>query len=75
MTPRAKVRLNMDGLSALTAPVIQAKVEAAAAMAGEGFVGDVIRTDRPHGAVRAATREAAKANARDNRLLKAVLAS
>lgn len=70
---RAKVRLNLDGLSALTQPLVEDEVERIASLVGEGFTGDVVRTDRPHGAVRATTRQAREANARDNRLLKAAL--
>ena len=70
---RTKVRLNLEGLSVLTQPVIEGEVERIASLAGEGFTGDVIQTDRPHGAVRATTSQAREANARDNRLLKAAL--
>lgn len=68
-----KVKINGDALTALTRGVIEEKTAEIAARAGEGFVGDVILTDRPHGAVRAETYEARLRNARDNVLLKAVL--
>lgn len=67
-----KVQLNADALSALTRDAITDKTAEIAARAGEGFVGDVITTDRPHGAVRADTDAARQRNARENTLLKAV---
>ncbi|WP_195393511.1 hypothetical protein [Actinomyces urogenitalis] len=67
-----KVQLNADALTALTQGVIEQTTAEIAARAGEGFVGDVITTDRPHGAVRADTDAARQRNARENTLLKAV---
>ena len=52
--------------------MIEEKTAEIAARAGKGFVGDVIMTDRPHGAVRAETYKARAKNARENTLLKAV---
>ena len=72
-----EVRLDLDvrALDPLVRPLIEQRVARAAVLAGEGFRGDVKTTDRPHGAVRAVTRQARRANARDNRLLKAVWSS
>lgn len=69
---KCRVKLNMEALVALTWPMIEEKTAEIAARAGKGFVGDVIMTDRPHGAVRAETYKARAKNARENTLLKAV---
>lgn len=69
---KCRVKLNMEALAALTRPMIEEKTAEIAARAGKGFVGDVIMTDRPHGAVRAETYKARAKNARENTLLKAV---
>lgn len=68
----ARVQINSAALLTLTRPTITAKTAEIAARAGAGFVGDVIQTDRPHGAVRASNKEARERNARENTLLKAV---
>lgn len=70
--PITKVRLNMQALGKLTQPLIEQTTREIAGRAGEGFVGDVIWTDRPHGAVRATTFKAKRDNAKNNTLLKAV---
>lgn len=72
MVEKVKVKLHRDALAALTQGMIESKTQQIAARAGEGFVGDVIITDRPHGAVRAETYKARAKNARENTLLKAV---
>lgn len=72
MAGKVKVKLHKDALAALTRPMIEEKTAEIAARAGKGFVGDVIITDRPHGAVRAETYKARVKNARENTLLKAV---
>ncbi|WP_368388696.1 hypothetical protein [Schaalia turicensis] len=69
---KCRVKLNREALAALTWPMIEKKTAEIAARAGKGFVGDVIMTDRPHGAVRAETYKARAKNARENTLLKAV---
>lgn len=69
---KCRVKLNREALVALTWPMIEEKTAEIAARAGKGFVGDVIMTDRPHGAVRAETYKARAKNARENTLLKAV---
>lgn len=69
---KCRVKLNREALVALTRPMIEEKTAEIAARAGKGFVGDVIITDRPHGAVRAETYKARVKNARENTLLKAV---
>lgn len=69
---KCRVKLNRETLVALTWPMIEEKTAEIAARAGKGFVGDVIITDRPHGAVRAETYKARAKNARENTLLKAV---
>lgn len=70
--PVVKVSLNMQALGKLTQPLIEQTTREIAGRAGEGFVGDVIWTDRPHGAVRAETPKARASNARHNTLLKAM---
>ena len=69
---KVKVKLNASALTALTLPAIEQLTQEIAARAGEGFVGDVIITDRPHGAVRAETIQAKTKNAYHNTLLKAM---
>lgn len=72
MAQKVKIELNADTLNALTKPAIEQLTQEIAARAGEGFVGDVIITDRPHGAVRPATVHARRSNLKHNTLLKAV---
>lgn len=67
-----QVKLNFPALASTAKGAIEDKTASIAARAGRGFVGDVIHTDRPHGAVRAESQEARERNARENILLKAV---
>lgn len=79
---RITVRLNRSGvLDVLNSPGVRADIEArtqAVTQAArgmhdaKGYVGDVITTDRPHGAVRAVDRHARRSNAKHNTLLKAL---
>ena len=69
---KCRVKLNREALATLTRPMIEEKTAEIAARAGKGFVGDVIMTDRPHGAVRAETIQAKRKNAKHNTLLKAM---
>lgn len=71
MGGKAYVKLDFPALAGMTRGLVADKTNQIASRAGEGFVGDVMWTDRPHGAVRATTRQAARRNARDNTLLKA----
>lgn len=68
----ARVKIDYRKVGDMTRPLIEERVHAIAARAGEGFEGSVIQTDRPHGAVYATTFKACRRNARDNTLLKAV---
>lgn len=67
-----RVKIDYRKVGDMTRPLIEERVHAIAARAGEGFDGSVIQTDRPHGAVYATTFKARRRNARDNTLLKAV---
>lgn len=67
-----KVELNFHNLAKATEGVVTQYTDAIAGRAGEGYMGDVIWTDRPHGAVRATTYKARVDNAKHNTLLKAV---
>ena len=67
-----KLKINSTTLTALTLPVIEQLTQEITNRAGEGFVGDLIITDRPHGAVRAETIQAKRKNAKHNTLLKAM---
>ncbi|MCD4549678.1 hypothetical protein [Schaalia sp. lx-260] len=69
---QTKLDINFDELARALEPVIEQKTRDLATRAGEGFVGDVVWTDRPHGLVRTATEHARERNARENTLLKAV---
>lgn len=69
---KVKLKLNSTTLTALTLPVIEQLTQEITNRAGEGFVGDVIITDRPHGAIRAETIHAKRKNAKHNTLLKAM---
>lgn len=68
----ARVKIDYRKVGDMTRPLIEERVHAIAARAGDGFKGSVIQTDRPHGAVYATTFKARRRNARDNTLLKAV---
>ncbi|KFI49745.1 hypothetical protein [Bifidobacterium biavatii] len=79
---KVKVRLHSSGVldvlnSAGVRNDIERRTEAITAAANrmhnaKGYVGDVIKTDRPHGAVRATTRYAKRSNAKHNTLLKSL---
>lgn len=68
----SKFKLDYDALGHMAMGVVDDAVLAAADHAGEGFEGDMIWTDRPHGAVYATTFKARRKNAKENTLLKAV---
>ena len=80
--PRIRVRTNRRGiLDVLNSPGVRKDIEtrvdavtrAAQGMHdAKGYTGDVIATDRPHGAVRATDMQARRSNARHNTLLKAL---
>lgn len=65
------VKLNFPNLAATTQGAIEDLTSKITERAGEGYTGDVIWTDRPHGAVRATNYRAKLDNARHNTLLKA----
>ncbi|RTE47733.1 hypothetical protein [Actinobaculum sp. 352] len=65
------VKLNFPSLASSTSEAVNEATTKIARRAGDGFIGDVIWTDRPHGAVRATTYKARLRNARENTLLKA----
>lgn len=79
---KPRVKLHSHGvLDVLNSPGVYADIErrtlaianAADVMhEAKGYVGDVITTDRPHGAVRATTMHARRSNAKHNTLLKAL---
>lgn len=69
--PNVIVRLNYQALGQTTQAAIETLTSEIAERCGDGYVGDVIWTDRPHGAVRAVTRKAHVDNARNNTILKA----
>jgi hypothetical protein len=71
MAGRIRLELDYEAIARLTEDAIEQKTQEIAARAGDGYAGDVIWTDRPHGAVRATTYEARVDNARNNTLLKA----
>lgn len=68
---KVKLFIKFDNLAAITQPLVEDTTNRIAIAAGDGFVGDVIWTDRPHGAVRAETIQAKTKNAYHNTLLKA----
>ncbi|MGE8691838.1 hypothetical protein [Bifidobacterium bifidum] len=80
--PRPKVKLHSQGVfEVLNCQGVRNDIErrttairdAANSMHNaKGYEGDVIATDRPHGAVRATTRHARRSNAKHNTLLKAL---
>lgn len=67
-----KFKLDYDAIGHMSMGVVDDAVLDAADRAGEGFEGDIIWTDRPHGAVYATTFKARRQNAKENTLLKAV---
>lgn len=72
MSQSVRVELDLKVLGKLVEPTIRKHTARVAAACGEGFEGDVIWTDRPHGAVRAVTPKAKRANRKHNILLKAL---
>lgn len=67
-----KFKLDYEAIGKISMQAVDDAVLAAADRAGEGFEGDMIWTDRPHGAVYATTFKARRKNATENTLLKAV---
>jgi len=67
-----KFKLDYDAIGHIVNGVVDDAVLAAVERAGEGFEGDLIWTDRPHGAVYADTFKARRRNAKENTLMKAV---
>lgn len=67
-----KFKLDYEAIAKMSMGVVDDAVLAAADRAGEGFEGDMIWTDRPHGAVYATTFKARRKNAKENTLMKAV---
>jgi hypothetical protein len=65
-------KLDYDAIGKMSMQAVDDAVLAAADRAGEGFEGDIIWTDRPHGAVYATTFKARRKNAKENTLMKAV---
>lgn len=65
-------KLDFDAIGKMSMQAVDDAVLAAVDRAGEGFEGDIIWTDRPHGAVWADTFKARRRNAKENILLKAV---
>lgn len=66
-----KVEIDFEALARMAEDLINQRTAEIASRAGDGYVGDVIWTDRPHGAVRAGTVKASRSNAKHNTLLKA----
>lgn len=67
-----KFKLDFEAIGKISMQSVDDAVLAAVDRAGEGFEGDIIWTDRPHGAVWADTFKARRRNAKENTLLKAV---
>lgn len=67
-----KFKLDYEAIGKMSMQAVDDAVLAAVDRAGEGFEGDIIWTDRPHGAVWADTFKARRRNAKENTLLKAV---
>lgn len=65
-------KMNFKNLAGMTQGVVEKKTSEIAGRCGPGYKGDVIQTDRPHGAVRAQTPQARRENAKNNTLLKAM---
>lgn len=72
MTRRVEVKIDFKALSEMARPIVESTTDAIAAQCGDGYVGDVTTTDRPHGAVRPDTYRARASNGKHNTLLKAV---
>ena len=68
---KVKLFIKFDNLAATTQPLVEDTTSRIASAAGDGYVGSVIWTDRPHGAVRATTYKARRDNYLNNTLLKA----
>lgn len=66
-----KFKLDYEAIGKMSMQAVDDAVLAAVDRAGEGFEGDIIWTDRPHGAVWATTFEARRLNAKENTLMKA----
>lgn len=67
-----KFKLDFEAIGKMSMGVVDDAVLAAVDRAGDGFEGDIIWTDRPHGAVWADTFKARRRNAKENTLMKAV---
>ena len=67
-----KFKLDYEAIGKMSMQAVDDAVLAAVDRAGEGFEGDSIWTDRPHGAVWADTFKARRRNAKENTLMKAV---
>jgi hypothetical protein len=68
----SKFELDYEAIGKMSMQAVDDAVLAAADRAGEGFEGDIIWTDRPHGAVYATTFKARRKNSKENTLLKAI---
>lgn len=66
-----KFKLEYETLAKMSFDVVDETVAAVSNRAGLDFDGDIIWTDRPHGAVWATTFEARLLNAKENTLMKA----
>lgn len=66
-----KFKLDYEAIGEMAFDVVDETVVAVANRAGLDFDRDIIWTDRPHGAVWAATFEARRLNAKENTLMKA----
>lgn len=66
-----KFKLNYEAIAKMSFDVVDETVVAVSNRAGLDFDGDIIWTDRPHGAVWATTFEARLLNAKENTLMKA----
>lgn len=65
-------KLDFEAIGKMSMQAVDDAVLAAVDRAGEGFEGDIIWTDRPHGAVWADTFKARRRNAKENTLMKVV---
>jgi hypothetical protein len=66
-----KFKLDYEAIGKMAFDVVDETVVAVANRAGLDFDGDIIWTDRPHGAVWATTFKARRLNAKENTLMKA----
>lgn len=66
-----KFELDYEAIGKMVFDVVDETVVAVANRAGLDFDGDIIWTDRPHGAVWATTFAARRLNAKENTLMKA----